>query len=115
MNPHAWIQGEHDRLLERVIDWANVNSGSGNETGLNRVAEQIQHEFQDLDPDDSTLRFLSEDATARGPLLRLTKRPNAKKRVLFFGHLDTVYSLEHPFQRTQLLPDGRVNGPECVT
>jgi glutamate carboxypeptidase len=111
MNPHAWIQGEHDRLLERVIDWANLNSGSGNEAGLNRVAEQIQREFQDLYPDDSTLRFLSEDATARGPLIRLTKRPNAKKRVLFFGHLDTVYSLEHPLQRTQLLPDGRLNGP----
>ena len=111
MNPHAWIQGEHDRLLERVIDWANINSGSGNETGLSRLAEQIQREFQDLDPDDSTLRFLSEDAIPRGPLIRLTKRPNAKKRVLFFGHLDTVYSLEHPFQRTQLLPDGRLNGP----
>jgi glutamate carboxypeptidase len=111
MNPHAWIQGEHDRLLERVIDWANVNSGSGNEAGLNRLAEQIQREFQDLDPDDSTLRFLSEDAIPRGPLIRLTKRPNAKKRVLFFGHLDTVYSLEHPLQRTQLLPDGRLNGP----
>jgi len=111
MNPHAWIQGEHDRLLERVIDWANVNSGSGNEAGLSRVAEQIQREFQDLDPDDSTLQFLSEDAIPRGPLIRLTKRPNAKKRVLFFGHLDTVYSLEHPLQRTQLLPDGRLNGP----
>ena len=111
MNPHAWIQGEHDRLLERVIDWANVNSGSGNEAGLNRLAEQIKREFQDLDPDDSTLRFLSEDAIPRGPLIRLTKRPNAKKRVLFFGHLDTVYSLEHPLQRTQLLPDGRLNGP----
>jgi glutamate carboxypeptidase len=111
MNPHAWIQGEHDRLLERVIDWANVNSGSGNEAGLSRVAEQIQREFQDLDPDDSTLQFLSEDAIPRGPLIRLTKRPNAKKRVLFFGHLDTVYNLEHPLQRTQLLPDGRLNGP----
>ena len=111
MNPHAWIQGEHDRLLERVIDWANLNSGSGNEAGLNRVAEQIQREFQDLDPDDSTLQFLSEDAIPRGPLIRLTKRPNAKKRVLFFGHLDTVYNLEHPLQRTQLLPDGRLNGP----
>jgi glutamate carboxypeptidase len=111
MNPHAWIQGEHDRLLELVIDWANVNSGSGNEAGLSRVAEQIQREFQDLDPDDSTLRFLAEDASPPGPLIRLTQRPNAKKRVLFFGHLDTVYNLEHPLQRTQLLPDGRLNGP----
>jgi len=111
MNPHNWIQAEHDRLIERVIAWANENSGSRNEAGLNRVAEQIQREFQDLDPDNSALQFLGEDATARCPLLRLAKRPNTRKKVLFFGHLDTVYGLEHPFQKTQLLSDGRLNGP----
>jgi glutamate carboxypeptidase len=111
MNPHAWIQGEHDRLLAQVIDWANVNSGSGNEAGLTRVAEQIQRVFQELDPDESRLQFLSEVATGRSPLIRLAKRPNAAKKVLFFGHLDTVYALEHPLQKAQLLPDGRLNGP----
>jgi len=111
MNPHAWIHGQHDRLLERVIDWADVNSGSANEAGLNHVAEKIQREFQELDPDSSTLQFLTEAATTRSPLIRLAKRPNIGKKVLFFGHLDTVYGLDHSFQRTRLLPDGRLNGP----
>jgi glutamate carboxypeptidase len=109
MNPHAWIQGEHDRLLERVIGWANINSGSENETGLNRLAEQIQCEFQNLDPDDSTL--FSDHSMARSPLIRLGKRQNEQKKVLFFGHLDTVFGVEHPFQTAQFLPDGRLNGP----
>ena len=111
MNPHAWIHGQHDRLLERVIDWADVNSGSANEAGLNHVAEKIQREFQELDPDSSTLQFLTEAAATRSPLIRLAKRPNIGKKVLFFGHLDTVYGLDHSFQRTRLLPDGRLNGP----
>jgi hypothetical protein len=115
MNPHAWIQGEHDRLLERVIDWANVNSGSGNEAGLNRLAEQIQREFQDLDPDDSTLRFLSEDAIPRGPLIRLTKRPNAKKRVLFLVILIRFTASNIPSKGRSCCPMGASMGPECVT
>ncbi|HXL25538.1 MAG TPA: hypothetical protein VN952_02595 [Chthoniobacterales bacterium] len=48
MNPHAWIQDQHDRLLERVIDWANVNSGSGNEAGLNHVAQKYSVSFRNL-------------------------------------------------------------------
>ena len=111
MNPHAWIKGERDRLLERVVDWANINSGSANEPGLSHVAEKLQSEFQDLDPDDSTLQFLSGIGAARSPLLRLAKRPGRPKKVLFFGHLDTVYGLEHTLQQAQLLPDGRLNGP----
>jgi glutamate carboxypeptidase len=111
MKPHAWIEGEHDRLVERVIEWANVNSGSGNPAGLQRTAEKILGDFQELNPDDSTLRFLSETAGNRCPLIRLQKRPTMSKKVLFFGHLDTVYGPDHPLQRAQFLPDGRLHGP----
>jgi glutamate carboxypeptidase len=111
MNPHAWIKGERDRLIERVIDWANINSGSTNEAGLSCLAEKLQSEFQELDPDDSTLQFLFGAGGARSPLLRMAKRPDKPKKVLFFGHLDTVYGLEHNFQKAQFRPDGKLNGP----
>jgi glutamate carboxypeptidase len=111
MKPHAWITGERDRLIEQVIDWANINSGSANEPGLNRVAEKLQSEFQELDPDDSTLQVLFGAGAARSPLLRLAKRLDNPKKVLFFGHLDTVYGLEHSLQKAQFLPDGTLNGP----
>ena len=111
MNPHAWIKGERARLFERVVDWANINSGSANEPGLCHLAEKLQSEFQQLDPDDSTLQFLSRTGVARSPLLRLAKRPEKPKKILFFGHLDTVYDREHKLQQAQLLPDGKLNGP----
>jgi glutamate carboxypeptidase len=111
MSAHAWIQGEHDRLVRRVIEWANVNSGSGNPTGLNQVAERMLSDFQELDPDDSTLLLLPEPAGNASPLIRLQKRPHRSKKVLFFGHLDTVYGPDHPLQKARFLPDGTLNGP----
>jgi glutamate carboxypeptidase len=111
MKPHAWIKGERERLIERVIDWVNINSGSTNEPGLNRMAEKLQSEFQELDPDDSKLQFILGAGAARSPLLRLAKRLDRPKKVLFFGHLDTVYGLEHRLQKAQFLPDGKLSGP----
>ena len=111
MKPHTWIQGEQDRLVDRVIRWANINSGSSNRSGLNRVAEMILGDFQELKPDESALLFLPEAGASPRPLIRLQKRPDAPRKILFFGHLDTVYSPEHPLQSAQFLPDGKLNGP----
>jgi glutamate carboxypeptidase len=111
MEPHAWIQGENDRLIEQVIRWANVNSGSGNSSGLNAVAQTLLNDFLQLEPEDSVLLFLPESAVNPSPLLRLQKRANLPKKILFFGHLDTVYGPEHPLQSVRLRPDGNLNGP----
>jgi glutamate carboxypeptidase len=111
MNPHVWIEGEQHRLLERVIRWAEINSGSGNLDGLGRLAEMVSSDFQELEPDDSALLLVPDTAIGPRPLIRLQKRPNATKKALFFGHLDTVYGPEHPLQNTRFLSDGRLNGP----
>ena len=111
MSSTAWIRGEYDRLVERVVRWADINSGSGNPSGLNRLANTILSDFQELDSDSSTLLFLPETGLGASPLIRLQKRAHAAKKVLFFGHLDTVYGPEHPLQRAQLVPGGRLHGP----
>jgi glutamate carboxypeptidase len=111
MNPHAWIQQEHDRLVQRVVRWADVNSGTGNSSGLRQLAETILVDLRQLDPDDEELFFLPEAVINPSPLIRLQKRLHAAKKVLFFGHLDTVYGPEHRLQKARFLPDGRLNGP----
>ena len=61
------------------------------------------------------LKELGDDGSVRdtplGPALRLVKRPNAPRRVLLVGHMDTVYGADHPFQTCRDLGDGRLNGP----
>src|SRR4029077_1096058 len=115
MNPHAWIHGQHDRMLERVIDWANVNSGSANEAGLNHVAEKIQREFEELDPDSSTLQFLAEAATTRRPLIRVAKRPNIQKRCCFLDISIRSTASITPSNAHVCWPMDDSTGPEFVT
>ena len=47
-----------------------------------------------------------------GRHLRLTVRPDAPLQLLFTGHMDTVFPVDHAFQATRFTDDGKViNGP----
>jgi len=46
-----------------------------------------------------------------GRNLRLTVRPEAPVQLLFTGHMDTVFAVDHPFQETRWLDDEVINGP----
>ena len=47
-----------------------------------------------------------------GRNLHLTVRPDAPVQLLFTGHMDTVFALDHPFQALTWLEPGKVlNGP----
>jgi glutamate carboxypeptidase len=43
--------------------------------------------------------------------LLVTVRPDAPVQLLFTGHMDTVFGLDHEFQQTRWLEDGVLNGP----
>ncbi|HZU75802.1 MAG TPA: M20/M25/M40 family metallo-hydrolase, partial [Dehalococcoidia bacterium] len=99
---------------------AEINSGSFNAAGVNACGERLralfaplgaQAEFIDLPP----YRDLDDAGRPRtrplGRALRLRQRPDAALRVFLCGHLDTVFGLEHPFQRVRALDGDRLNGP----
>ena len=48
---------------------------------------------------------------ATGDILRVTKNPQAQIRVLFSGHMDTVFGADHPFQTETLLDENTLNAP----
>ncbi len=115
-----WIDGRAEAMQSRMLAWAEINSGSRNLDGLVRMGDALKQAFQPLA--DTTevlpLRPLNEvgdDGTVRevplGPALRMVKRPDADRRVLLVGHMDTVFGVDHPFQHCRDLGDGRVNGP----
>ena len=107
-------------MLDQVLAWAAVNSGSRNLGGLERMADLLADAFAAL---PGVLR-LEEPATVQsvdsagkktqlkhGRHLHLTVRPTAPVQMLFTGHMDTVFALDHPFQQTRWLEDGVLNGP----
>jgi glutamate carboxypeptidase len=107
-------------MLDQVLAWAAVNSGSRNLAGLERMAELLADAFAALpgvlrleqpqvveavDADGKTVQL------KHGRHLHLTVRPTAPVQLLFTGHMDTVFAADHAFQQTRWLEDGVLNGP----
>src|SRR5437764_197437 len=107
-------------MLDQVLQWAAVNSGSRNLGGLERMADLLVDAFAAL----PGLIRLERPATVNtidaggrqidiehGRHLHLTVRPTAPVQLLFTGHMDTVFATDHSFQETRWLEDGILNGP----
>ena len=107
-------------MLDQVLEWSAINSGSRNLPGLERMAAVLADAFSVLPGElelvdsapvenvDSAGRTTSVE---HGQSLHLAVRPEAPVRLLFTGHMDTVFAVDHPFQQTQWLEDGVLNGP----
>lgn len=107
-------------MLMRTRAWATVNSGTGNIAGLATVAGMLADAFGAL---PGALRLVEPvaaervavdgtvSAVAHGRHLHLSVRPDAARRLLLTGHMDTVYPADHPFQVLTDRPDGTINGP----
>ena len=107
-------------MLDQVLGWAAVNSGSRNLGGLERMADLLADAFAALpgllrleqpqpveavDAAGKTIRL------KHGRHLHLSVRPTAPLQLLFTGHMDTVFASDHAFQETRWLEDGVLNGP----
>jgi glutamate carboxypeptidase len=107
-------------MLDQVLQWSSVNSGSRNLPGLESMAAILADAFAALpgklqlvdaapveavDPAGRTI------AIEHGRNLHLKVRADAPVQLLFTGHMDTVFAVDHAFQSTRWLEDGVLNGP----
>lgn len=113
-------------MLDQVLAWSAINSGSSNLAGLATMAGLLADAFSVL-PGDLAL-------VAGGPVARvdaagevertetarhihLTVRPSAPVQLILTGHMDTVFPVDHAFQHTRWLDEGPIlngsvlNGP----
>ena len=107
-------------MLDQVLQWSAVNSGSRNLAGLERIAAILADAFSALPGEAKLVEAAPVDAVdsagrpvaiEHGSNLHLTVRPNAPVQLLFTGHMDTVFGETHDFQQTRWLEDGVLNGP----
>jgi glutamate carboxypeptidase len=107
-------------MLDQVLAWAAVNSGSRNLAGLERMADLLADAFAGLPGVlrlDQPQTVETVDSTGKtvkikhGRHLHLTVRPTARLQLLFTGHMDTVFAADHAFQETRWLEEGVLNGP----
>ena len=107
-------------MLDQVLSWSAINSGSRNLDGLARIASVLGDELAEL-PGEVSLRDPSSveaiDPAGKaielrhGQNLHLIVRPEAPVQLLFTGHMDTVFAVDHAFQETRWLDDDVLNGP----
>ncbi len=117
------IDKRHEELVSTLIEWANINSGSYHLEGVRQYREVLEKAFAPLLDERDSIEVVSlptfevvddegtivEQAVSEGLIIR--KRPEAKKRVLLCGHMDTVFPRDHHFQSCQFIDDNTLNGP----
>ncbi len=114
-----YIDQYSDRLLERTLDWARINTGSWNRVGLDELAPILAHSFAALDADVSLIagepfeKVVDNgdlETIETAPIIGITSRPNAPVQIVMSGHYDTVFP-PSTFDAIVELDDNRLNGP----
>jgi glutamate carboxypeptidase len=107
-------------MLGQVQQWCAINTGTGNLGGLAQQAAVLAEAFSGLPGDLSLIEPSPVDAIAAdgkemaveyGRHLVLRVRPEAERRFLLTGHMDTVFPAGHPFKDQRWLDEATLNGP----
>jgi glutamate carboxypeptidase len=107
-------------MLAQVERWCAINSGTANLAGLARQAGELADAFAALPGEvalvePAPVRAIDsagdEVEIAHGKHLVVRVRPEAERRFLLTGHMDTVYPADHTFQQGTWLDSERLNAP----
>ena len=111
---------DQSAMLAQVLAWSAVNSGSRNLPGLATMAGLLADACSTLPgpvelitpaPVEAVRADGSVALIDHGQHLRLRVRPDAPMRMLFTGHMDTVFGVDDIFQSSQWLDGNILNGP----
>jgi glutamate carboxypeptidase len=106
-------------LIDQLVGWAEINTGSTNLDGLERMAAALVPAFGALGApvlvDPAPVEAIDGQGRLRplrrGRNLHLVVRPDAAVQVLLAGHMDTVFQADDPFQAVRQVRPGVFNGP----
>jgi len=115
-----WIDSQHDTMLANTIALSEINSGSLNAAGVNRVGDELIRICEPLAGEVERIKVapyqsVNNQGVAEefplGDAIRIRKRPEAPLQIFFCGHMDTVFAIDHHFQTITWLDDDTLNGP----
>jgi len=115
-----FIYSDQNKMVEELHQFCNVNSGSENLEGLNKMLGILQNAFEPLAdelhikklPTVTAIDMAGQEIQQQfGDALWIRKRPELKRRILLCGHMDTVYGINHPFQKLSYTNNNEINGP----
>ena len=107
-------------MLAQVQAWSAINTGTANLAGLAEQARALAEAFAVLPGtvelvDPAPVTAIAANGAAfekpHGQHLVVRVRPQANRRILLTGHMDTVFPADHVFQRQTWLDGETLNGP----
>jgi glutamate carboxypeptidase len=116
----AALRDRHGAMAAQVIEWAQVNSGSRNLPGLAKMRGLIAQalapiadsvEMREPEPVTTLSDAGVKTPVPHGANLLARKRPQANRRLILTGHMDTVFPADHPFQQCRMESANRLSGP----
>lgn len=115
-----WIDKQQKSMVELLQEWCTINSSSDNLIGLDLMLASLEKEFAGLGGNLQHVVLPSRVAVdaaglpiliKNGKALHIAKRMDAPVRVFLGGHMDTVFGIDHPFQKVERLSDNIMRGP----
>ncbi len=115
-----WVASQADAMIALTERWSAINSGSYNIAGIRTMRAALTKAFAPLKGKAEVVPLPAiTQVDAQGNLievpmaeaLRITKRPEAPIQVLLVGHMDTVYPIDHHFQKSKRIDGNLLNGP----
>ncbi len=107
-------------MLQRLIRWSHINSGSKNSNGLAAMREKIVKALSILPGIVSQSQlasgeFVTNDGAIQSvtyePAILLNVRPEAEIQIILTGHYDTVFPIDSHFQTTTRIDENTLGGP----
>jgi glutamate carboxypeptidase len=92
----ATVEAEKERSIGLLESLVNINSGTMNPVGVERVYQAVKPELEALGFEVSWVPMKQVDRA--GHLVAVHKGATGTKRLLLIGHLDTVFEPSSPFQ-----------------
>ncbi len=123
MDPRQFLASRTAEMQQQIETLCNINSGTYNIAGVERVQNQLIEWFAPLGGDmqrvPSAGQLLIDDQGRTvhqnlGPTLVISKRIERRPRVLLCIHCDTVFGPDHDFQKCRQLDANVLNGPGVI-
>ncbi|MGB3739507.1 MAG: hydrolase [Pontixanthobacter sp.] len=111
---------DQSAMLAHSQEWSAINTGTANLDGLAQLAATLADAFAVLPGevalvDPAPVTAIGADGRAfdkpHGQHLTMSVRPDAERRLLFTGHMDTVFPRDGGFDEQVWLDDTTLNGP----
>ncbi|MHB8202936.1 MAG: hydrolase [Desulfomonilaceae bacterium] len=108
-----------ENLIRLLRTWADINTGSRNIEGLEKFQLLIKEAFQPFPATVETIPLAPQEILRpegrqhfpQGKAVSIIKQSDASMSVLLSIHYDTVYAVDHPFQKCITTDGDNMNGP----